>query len=205
MTQEHAKEQETQQTDIQPKLEPVMESAENEEEPHPSQIIEKMQAELTEAKDQYLRTVAEMENLRKRAERDTQESRKYAVSEFARDMINVCENLYRALDSMPKEALEDEKSSTLKTLFVGVDMTRNELLRAFEKHGLVRIMPKRGDAFDHNLHQAVSQIEDGGVPDGTIAQVIQAGYRMHDRLLQPSMVAVAKGTSDPKPTVDTKA
>ena len=154
--------------------------------------LDAVKDELAETKDQWLRAVAELENLRKRSAKEQADARKYAASEFARDMIGVCENLYRALDNMTPDMLQGEENKSLKTLHDGVDMTRNELLRAFEKHGLKRIKPARGEMFDHNLHQAVSHIEDDGVDSGAIAQVIQAGYQMHDRLLQPSMVVIAK-------------
>ena len=166
---------------------------------------ETLRQELADMKDQWLRSVAELENVRKRAERDKSEMRKYAVTEFARDLTTVCENLHRALDSTTTEMLDAEGSAVLKTLHSGVDMTRNELLKAFERHGITRLRPERGEAFDHNYHQAVSQVEDGGVADGTIAQVIQSGYSIHGRLLQPAMVAVAKSAGDAKPSVDTSA
>ena len=167
--------------------------------------VEQLEAELAELKDQFLRAKAEHENLRKRAERDQAETRKYAITEFARDMSVVCENLYRALDSMTPDMLEGEANQNLKSLHTGVDMTRSELLRGFEKHGLKRITPARGDSFDHNQHQAVSQLEDSGVESGSIAQIIQAGYQIHDRLLQPAMVVVATSATDTKPIVDTQA
>lgn len=162
--------------------------------------IEALEAELSAMKDQWLRAVAENENLRKRAERDQAETRKYAVTEFARDMTSVCENLHRALDSMPLDELEGAENAVLKTLHTGVEMTRSELLKTFERHGVVRVTPNRGDAFDHNLHQAVSQVTDAAVADGHIAHVIQSGYQLKERLLQPAMVAVAKN-----PKVDTTA
>ena len=166
---------------------------------------EQLTKELADMKDQWLRSVAELDNVRKRAERDKSETRKYAVTEFARDLTNVCENLHRALDSVTADMLESENNALLKTLHSGVDMTRNELLKSFERHGMTRIHPNRGDAFDPNQHQAVSQIEDGGVADGTIAQIIQSGYSIHGRLLQPAMVAVAKSVSDTPRSVDTSA
>lgn len=154
--------------------------------------VEQLEAALAEMKDQFLRAVAENDNLRKRADKEQAELRKYAVTEFARDMAGVCENLYRALDSITPDMLEGDENKGFKNLHTGVDMTRNELLRGFERHGMKRILPQRGDVFDHNLHQAVSQVEDAEVPSGCIANVVQAGYQIHDRLLQPSMVVVAK-------------
>lgn len=156
--------------------------------------------ENAELKDQLLRTVAEMENLRKRTERDIQDARKYAVTNFARDLVNVLENLQLALLNIPAEArANDEK---LATLAEGVEMTANELMRVFEAQGIVRIAPQ-GEKFDHNFHQAIAQVEDTSKEPGTIVQVLQAGYIIHDRLLRPAMVTVAKAAGGVK--VDTQA
>lgn len=160
----------------------------------------KLAQELAQMKDQWLRAVADGENLRKRAARDLQDARKYAVSEFAREMIGVAENLKRALESIPAEELEN--SPLVKTIYSGVDMTLKELLVVFERHGIKRIDPK-DQLFDHNFHQAVAQVEDVNAKPGQIVQVIQAGYTIHDRLLLPAMVAVAKVPSEPPPHVDT--
>lgn len=168
-------------------------------------IIEALQAEVLKVKDQWLRSVAELENVRKRAERDQAETRKYAVTEFARDLAGVSENMYRALDSMTPEVLESEDNKVLNTLHAGVEMTRSELLRVFEKHGITRIIPARGDVFDHNLHQAVSQMEDAELEAGKVVQVIQSGYSIQDRLLQPAMVVVSKSGGGAPPKVDTTA
>ncbi len=185
--------------------EPIAQTHTPPQEPQDSSMtVEKLEHELAQMKDQWLRSVAETENLRKRAEREVQEARKYAVGEFARDMIGVAENLKRALGSIAPSALEAEQSGLLKTIHSGVDMTLKELLSSFERYGLKRIDPK-GQPFDHNLHQAVAQIEDGSVLPGHVAQVIQAGYTLHDRLLVPAMVAVAKAPADHPQHVDTKA
>lgn len=158
--------------------------------------IESLQDQLAQMKEQWLRAVAENENLRKRAAKEQADARRYAASEFARDMVGVCENLYRALDNMNPNMLEGEENKILKTLHDGVEMTRSELIRAFEKQGITRIYPLKGTPFDHNVHQAVSQVEDNSVDNGSVLQVVQAGYQMHDRLLQPSMVVVAKSTTE---------
>lgn len=153
-----------------------------------------------ELRDQLLRAVAEMENIRKRSERDVQDTRKYAVTGFARDLVNVLENLQLALLNIPAEArVNDEK---LATLAEGVEMTANELMRVFETQGIVRIAPQ-GEKFDHNLHQAIAQVEDATKEPGTVVQVLQAGYVIHDRLLRPAMVTVAKAAGGVK--VDTQA
>jgi molecular chaperone GrpE len=156
--------------------------------------------EIATLKDQLIRSVAEMENLRKRHERDMQDARKYAVTGFARDMVGVMENLQLALLNIPEEARKaDEK---LGTLAEGVEMTANELTRIFQNHGIVRITPL-GEKFNHNFHQAVAQVEDASKEAGTITQVLQAGYIIHDRLLRPAMVTVAKAAGGVK--VDTQA
>lgn len=166
--------------------------------------ISRLEKELAETKDSWLRARAEMENTRKRAERDAAELRKYAISGFAGEMINVAENLYRALSSIPDEALKDE-SAVVKNLHAGVEMTRKELLGIFERFGIKRLDPA-GEKFDHNYHQAVAQVETADAMPGTVVQVMQAGYTIHDRLLRPAMVAVAKAPgSESKPTVDTVA
>lgn len=162
------------------------------------------QQELLQMKDQWLRAVADAENTRKRSERETQEARKYAVGEFARDMIVVAENLKRAVESIPANVSETDATPLLKTIYSGVEMTLKELLGNFERHGLKRIDPK-GQSFDHNFHQAVAQVEDASVKPGEIVQVIQAGYTLHDRLLCPAMVAVAKPPADHPQHVDTSA
>jgi molecular chaperone GrpE len=165
-----------------------------------SAIPEDSQEEMAKLKDQLFRAVAETENIRKRSERDMQDARKYAITSFARDMVSVMENLQLALLNIPAEARQaDEK---LNTLAEGVEMTANELNRAFQNHGIMRVSPL-GEKFDHNFHQAVAQLEDATKEPGTITQVLQAGYIIHDRLLRPAMVTVAKAAGGVK--VDTQA
>jgi len=161
--------------------------------------IERLNAELAKTKDQWVRAVAETDNIRKRAQRDLEENSKYAVTAFARDMVSVLENLKRASDSIPHAARAS--NDLLKTLGEGVDLTLQELLSTFKNNGIKRIDPKDAK-FDHNFHQAVSQIERDDVPPGTVIQVVQAGYTLHDRLLQPAMVVVSKAV-DPNNKVDT--
>lgn len=163
--------------------------------------IKRLQEELSRLKDQWVRAVAETENTRKRAQRDQEETSRYAITGFARDMVSVLENLKRASESIPAPAREENE--LLKTLGEGVDLTLQELLNTFKKHGINRIDPD-GKKFDHNLHQAVVQVERNDVPPGTVVQVIQAGYVIHDRLLRPAMVAVSKQGEPPK-KVDTSA
>ncbi len=145
-----------------------------------------------ELKDQLLRALAEMDNTRKRAQKDVEEANKYAVAGLARDLINVLENLHRAAESVPQEALQ--QNEVLQNFFKGVEITRNELLKIFDKYGIRRIDPQ-GEKFDHRYHQALMQVEDPGVAAGAIVQVMQAGYVMKERLLRPALVSVAKEPS----------
>jgi molecular chaperone GrpE len=147
------------------------------------------ESELAESKDRLLRALAETENVRRRAQREREDAAKYGASNLAKDLVNVADNLRRALASVPEEQVKDELT---RTLLQGVDATERQLLAAFERHGIRRIDPM-GERFDHNLHQAIMEIEDSGQPGGTVVQVLQPGYAMHDRLLRPAMVAVAKG------------
>jgi molecular chaperone GrpE len=151
--------------------------------------LAEVEAALAETKDRLLRALAETENLRRRAQREREDAGKYAASAFAKDMIDVADNLRRALSAAPAEAEWDELTRKLLT---GVAATERELLAALERHGIKRIDPQ-GERFDHNFHQAMFEVEDTGQPAGTIVQVLQPGYVMHDRLLRPAMVGVAKG------------
>ncbi|MGI9407084.1 MAG: nucleotide exchange factor GrpE [Hyphomicrobiaceae bacterium] len=154
--------------------------------------ITKLVEENADVKDRLLRVAAEMENLRKRTEREKADTAKYAVSRFAEDMLRVGDNLTRALESVPEDA--EDKDAALKSLRDGIEMTSQELLNGLEKHGVVKDEPK-GEAFDPNRHQAIAEIEDAETPAGTIAEVFQVGYMISDRVLRPAMVVVSKGPS----------
>ncbi len=158
--------------------------------------VAELEAQLTETKDHMLRALAEAENVRRRAERDKQDASKYAVASFARDVLGVGDNLRRALDSIDAEARKT--SDTLETLATGVEMTERELLSAMERNGIKRIDPL-GQRFDSNAHEALFEIPDESKPQGTVAQVIEAGYMLHDRLLRPAKVGVTKGGPKPEP------
>ena len=147
------------------------------------------EAELAETKDRLLRALAETENVRRRLQRERDDAGKYAVSNFAKDLLSAVDNLRRALDAMPEAEVKDTRTRGLRD---GVAATERELLGAFERHGLKRIDPK-GERFDHNFHQAIFEAERPDVPAGTIVEVLQPGYLLHDRLLRPAMVGVAKG------------
>ena len=152
-----------------------------------------LEAELAEQKDRLLRALAETENVRRRAQREREDVSKYAVTSFAKDLLSAADNLRRALESLPESEVKDERTRNLLT---GVAATERELLGVFERHGIRRIDPK-GEPFDHNFHQAIFEAEREDQPSGTVVEVLQPGYVLHDRLLRPAMVGVAKGGSKP--------
>jgi molecular chaperone GrpE len=160
--------------------------------------LAQLEAELAETKDRLLRALAETENVRRRTERERADASKYGAGTLAKDLLNVADNLRRALDSAPPEQVADER---MRKLIEGVGATERELLAAFERGGIRRIDPL-GERFDHNLHQAMFEVESTGQPPGTIVQVLQPGYVMHDRLLRPALVGVAKGAPADMPRVD---
>ncbi|MDX2095292.1 MAG: nucleotide exchange factor GrpE [Alphaproteobacteria bacterium] len=155
-------------------------------------VIEQKDAELAALKDQALRALAETENTRRRSERELADMSKYAVTGFARDLVSVLENLQRAVDSIPAEMRESQPA--VANLAVGVEMTLKELLGVFARHGIERLDPM-GQKFDHNFHQAIAQVDAPDAESGTVVQVLQAGYKIHDRLLRPAMVGVAAGAA----------
>ncbi len=150
--------------------------------------VAKLQAEVAELKDRLLRAVAETENVRRRAEKDKADASAYGVTNFARDMLNISDNLRRALDSMPEKVADD-----LKAFIDGVEMTERELLNILERHGIKKVNPEVGEAFDHKFHQAMFEAPTTEHVPGSIMQVIAPGYVIKDRLLRPAMVGVAKG------------
>lgn len=164
-----------------------------------------LQEELQATKDKLLRAVAELENGRKRAEREKEQVKKFAVQDFAKDVVAVADNLQRALTSIPPEAKEEGASAGLKNFITGVEMTDKALVDAFGKHGLSKVDPTPGDAFDYNVHQAMQQAEGTDFPPGSVTQVWQTGWLLNGRLLRPAMVAVAAGEVEGKPNVDTEA
>jgi molecular chaperone GrpE len=152
---------------------------------------EALAKEAAEARDRMLRTLAEMENLRKRTAREVSDARTYGISGFARDVLDIADNLQRALDAVPAEA-RAAADPGLKALIEGVELTERSLHNALEKNGVRKFDPA-GEKFDPNVHQAMYEVPDPSVPPGTIAQVIQAGYMIGDRVLRPALVGVAKG------------
>ncbi len=141
-------------------------------------------------KDQLLRALADAENARRRARKDVDEARTYAISRFAQDLLGVADNLGRALESIPDERRESDEA--VKAIADGIEMTAREFESVLGRHGISRIDPL-GEKFDYNLHQALFETADTDQPDGTVVQVAQTGYRIGDRLLRAAMVGVAKG------------
>jgi molecular chaperone GrpE len=150
-----------------------------------------LRAENAELKDRVLRTVAEMENLRKRTEREVADTRSYAIAGFARDMLSATDALSRALMVLPAEARETGDATT-KGLIEGIEMTEREMQRLLAKHGVTPIEAD-GQKFDPHRHQAMFEVPDPSRPEGTVVQVVQAGFAIGDRVLRPAMVGVAKG------------
>lgn len=144
---------------------------------------------VAQLKDQLLRALAETENVRRRARKDVTDASRYGIANFARDMLSVSDNMARALDSLPDDAREE--SEIVKAIAEGVEMTAREMASALERHGIQQVNPL-GEKFDYNLHQAMFEAKDSGQPDGTIVNVVQAGYMIGERLLRPAMVGVAK-------------
>lgn len=149
---------------------------------------------IADMKDQLLRALAETENVRRRSAREKEDAARYSIANFARDMLNVSDNMHRALEAVPEELRNEE--GPVAALFQGVEMTERELHSALERHGIKLIEPM-GEKFDHNLHQAMFELPDGSVAPGTVVQVMQAGYVIGDRLLRPAMVGVAKAGEAP--------
>jgi molecular chaperone GrpE len=159
-----------------------------EQEPDP---LELLKAENAELRDRYLRLAAEMDNLRRRTERDVKDAKSYSIAGFARDMLSVSDNLRRALDAIPAEAKEAGDAGLL-ALIEGVDLTERAMLSAMERHGVKKLEPE-GQKFDPNFHQAMFEIPNADVANNTVLQVVQAGYVIGERVLRPAMVGVSKG------------
>ncbi|MDR3422606.1 MAG: nucleotide exchange factor GrpE [Xanthobacteraceae bacterium] len=144
-----------------------------------------------EFKDKLLRTLAEMENLRKRTEREVTDARLYGVASFARDIVAIADNMRRALDAVSPE-LRASAEAGVKALIDGVELTERELLKALEKNGVRQFSP-RGEKFDPNVHQAMFEVPNASVPAGSVVEVVQPGYMLGERVLRPAMVGVSKG------------
>jgi molecular chaperone GrpE len=158
---------------------------------------EALAREAADARDRMLRTLAEMENLRKRTSREVSDARTYGITGFARDVLDIADNLQRALDAVPAEARETADPG-LKALIEGVELTERSLLNTLEKNGVKKFDPA-GGKFDPNFQQAMFEVPDPSVPSGTVVQVMQAGYMIGERVLRPALVGVSKGGAKASP------
>jgi molecular chaperone GrpE len=156
--------------------------------------LDALLVENAEMRDRLLRTMADMENLRHRTEREKADTARYAISNFARDVLTVGDNLKRTIDHVPAEASAQDPA--LKSFLEGVELTERELLNVLDRHGVTRIEPL-GQRFDPNCHQAMYEVQNADVPEGTVVDVMQSGYVIGDRCLRPALVAVAKGGAKP--------
>jgi len=170
--------------------EPVTDEADGTTAPEAADPVADARSEAAEYKDKLLRTLAEMENLRKRTEREVIDARVYGIAGFARDVLAVADNMHRALEAIGHE-LRESADPKVKALVEGVELTERELLKTLEKNGVKKFSPK-GEKFDPNLHQAMYELPTADQPPGQVAQVIQAGYMIGERVLRPALVAVSK-------------
>jgi molecular chaperone GrpE len=154
-----------------------------------------LEAEKNDLRDKFLRLMADMENLRRRTEREVADARAYAVANFARDMLNVADNVRRGIENVPSEARESA-DGPFKGLIEGIELTERDLLKTLERHGVKKLDPQ-GQKFDPHVHQAMFEVQNEDVPNGTVVQVVQSGYVIGDRVLRPALVGVAKGGKKP--------
>ena len=169
----------------------------------PSSSLDELEAKILELKDQLLRTVADSENLRKRLEREKEQTRKFGIANFAKDLLSIADNLGRALDAAPNK--EDVENQALENLVLGIQMTEQELQKAFDNNNIRKIDPL-GEKFDYNFHQAMFEVEETDQEPGIVVQVLQPGYAIDDRILRPAMVGVAANKAGKKNvSVDTTA
>jgi molecular chaperone GrpE len=161
---------------------------------------EALSKELAETRDKMLRTLAEMENLRQRTRREVADSKIYGITGFARDVLDIADNLQRALDAVPVETRESA-DPMVKTLIEGVELTERSLLNALEKNNVKKFDPS-GQKFDPNFQQAMYEVPDPSVPAGTVVQVVQAGYTIGERVLRPALVGVSKGGAKSAPAAN---
>jgi molecular chaperone GrpE len=184
---------------------PDMAASQPEEQAAPQETLASPQADPVAAaaqeaaglKDRLLRALAEMENLRKRTEREVVDARLYGVTTFARDILTVADNMHRALNALDAE-LREQADAGVKALLDGVELTERELLNVLEKHGVKKLEPI-GQKFNPNWHQAMYEVPDASVPAGNVVQVVQAGYLIGERVLRPALVAIAKGGPKAEP------
>ena len=153
-----------------------------------AEALARLEAENAELKDRLLRALAEVENVRRRAERDLNDMRQYAVAKFAGDMLSVADNMERAIASIPEEVRKSEVA--IRTLIAGVELTEKAMLQALEKHGVKKLTPV-GERFDPNFHEALFEVPDPSLPPGTVSKVVESGYSIGTRPLRPAKVGIA--------------
>jgi len=159
--------------------------------------VEALTKELAEARDKTLRTLAEMDNLRQRTRREVADSKTYGITGFARDILDIADNLQRALDALPAEA-KATADAGIKAFMEGVELTERSLINTLEKNGVKKFDPV-GQKFDPNFQQAMYEVPDASVPSGTVVQVVQAGFMIGERVLRPALVGVSKGGAKAAP------
>ena len=162
--------------------------------------VEALTKEAADARDRMLRTLAEMENLRKRTAKEVADARAYGITGFARDILEIADNLQRAIDALPAEAKESADAG-IKAFVEGVELTERSLLNTLEKNGVKKFDPM-GEKFDPNFQQAMYEVPDASVPSGTVVQVVQAGFMIGERILRPALVGVSKGGAKAAPAVE---
>lgn len=158
-----------------------------------------LQQEIATLKDKLLRALAEAENIRRRSEREREDTSRYAITKFARDLLSMSDNLARALAAVPADI--SALPEPVKNFIEGVKLTERELLNTFERYGIKKIIP-HGEKFDHNLHQAMFELATAEHEPGTVIEVLQAGYILQDRLLRPALVGVAKAADQEQRATD---
>jgi molecular chaperone GrpE len=161
----------------------------------PVAVIETLQAENSALRDQALRYAADAENTKRRAEREANDARAYAIQKFARDLLGVADNLSRALQHAPRE----DADPAVKNFVLGIEMTDKELAQAFERNGLKKIDPAKGSKFDPHVHQAMMEQDAPDVEPGAVVQSVQAGFELYGRVVRPAMVVVAAKTPAARP------
>jgi len=169
--------------------------------PAPEIQIAALESQVAELSDKLLRALAEAENVRRRAERDRDDAFKYAIANFARDVLGVADNLRRARENIDAEVRKSDPA--VDKVMAGIELTEREMLATFERYG-IKPVAALGEKFDHNRHEALFEVEDKTRPAGTVVQVLETGYTLHDRLLRPAKVGVAKGGAKVAPTPDAK-
>lgn len=159
--------------------------------PDPFVVLENLQLENTDLKDKLLRTLAEMENLRRRTEREVADAKAYGVTSFARDMLTFADNLRRAIESVPADVRERAEGA-VRTLIDGIELTERDFASRLDRHGVKKLDPT-GGRFDPNTQEALFEVPDESVPNGTVVQVVEPGYAIGDRVLRPAKVGVSRG------------